>query len=30
MMMANLKRINGWQWAALVLLRLVVGWHFLY
>lgn len=28
--MANFKRVSGWQWAGLVVLRLVIGWHFLY
>lgn len=28
--MAKFKSIVPWQWAALVLLRVIIGWHFLY
>lgn len=28
--MARLKSIAPWQWAALILLRVIIGWHFLY
>jgi len=28
--MVKSKGIASWQWAALVLLRVVIGWHFLY
>ncbi len=24
------KAISGWQWSALILLRVIIGWHFLY